>query len=38
MQEIEDQAKLEREKETVWFEGKRDLYDPENEEKRLERH
>ena len=38
IQEIEDLKKLEKEKETVWFEGKRDMYDPDHEEKRLERH
>ena len=36
--EIEEQAKQDKEKETVWFEGKRELFDPENETKRLERH
>lgn len=38
MIEIEEQAKQEKEKETVWFEGKRELFDPESETKRLERH
>jgi len=38
IQEIEEQQRLEREKESIFFEGKRDLYDPDKETQRMERH
>ena len=39
MEEIEEKARMERDKDNIWqADAKRDLYDPDNEEKRKDRH
>ncbi len=39
LEEIEENARLERDKDNIWqADAKRDLFDPEKEEKRNERH
>jgi hypothetical protein len=39
MEEIEEKARMEKEKDNIWHnDAKRDLFDPEKEEKRNERH
>ena len=38
MDEKEEKSKMEAEKQSVWFEGKRDLFEPDEAEKRAQEH